>query len=252
VGTIAGVGVSAAAVAAFTIPSSAPIQQPISLPTTAPVVRTVMAGMLSNPDSGKLAEGLVSQSRMFSTGSLAIRAKAKEKSEQLGTLVFGQQVMATAEVSGDYRLIEVDGVAGWVLADKLVRENEELEGGISMAPCSRGSKIEAKLRSDTIKIYRSVCALFPGVNSYGGWRAGGRQFHKNGRALDIMLTPKKESKMGWQIAKYLTSHYREFNIDHVIFEQKIWTPSNQRWRKMADRGSLNANHYNHVHVAIKA
>jgi hypothetical protein len=211
-----------------------------------------MAGLLGDPDLGELAEGMVSQSRMFSTGSLAIRAKAKESSKQLGSLTFGQPVVATAEVSGDYRLVEADGVEGWVLDDKLVRENEELAGGISMAPCSRGSKIEAKLRSDTIKIYRSVCALFPGVNSYGGWRSGGRSFHKNGRALDIMLTPKKESKMGWQIAEYLTSHYREFNIDHVIFEQKIWTPRSPRWRKMADRGSLNANHYNHVHVAIKA
>ena len=50
------------------------------------------------------------------------------------------------------------------------------------------SRVRAAPRSkqapqDTVHIYRSVCALFPGVNSYGGWRAGGMAFHKNGRAV---------------------------------------------------------------------
>ena len=121
-----------------------------------------------------------------------------------------------------------------------------------MAPCPRGSAVEARLRTDTIRIYRSVCALFPGVNSYGGWRAGGLPFHKNGRAVDIMLTPRAESALGWRIAKYLVANAKTFNIDHIIFEQKIWTPRSPYWRHMADRGGTTANHYDHVHVAIRA
>jgi hypothetical protein len=97
-----------------------------------------------------------------------------------------------------------------------------------------------------------VCPLFPAVNSYGGWRAGGMQFHKNGRALDIMLTPGQESALGHRIANYLIAHAALFKIDHIIFEQHIWTPSTPHWRKMGDRGSLNANHFNHVHVAVVA
>jgi hypothetical protein len=58
--------------------------------------------------------------------------------------------------------------------------------------------------------------------------------------------------MGWRIAKYLTSHASTFHIDHVIFEQKIWTPSSPTWSHMADRGSVTANHFNHVHVAVRA
>ena len=140
----------------------------------------------------------------------------------------------------------------WLLATHLADETADLAEGITMAPCPRGSAVENKLRADTIKIYRSVCALFPDVNSYGGWRPGGRQFHKNGRALDIMLTPKKESALGWRIAKYLIANAKAFNIDHVIFEQQIGTPGTPRWRHMADRGSITASHFNHVHVAIKA
>ncbi|MBI5027849.1 MAG: hypothetical protein HZB48_03365, partial [Actinobacteria bacterium] len=124
--------------------------------------------------------------------------------------------------------------------------------GTTWNPCNRGSGVESRLRKDTVHIYRSVCALFPAVNSYGGWRAGGLPFHKNGRALDIMLTPRAESALGHRIANYLIKHAKVFNIDHIIFEQHIWTPGTPHWRKMADRGSLNANHFNHVHVAIRA
>jgi hypothetical protein len=251
-GTIAGVATTAAAVAAFAVPTSTATQTQAIIKAPAPaVVKKVMAGTLSNPVSKKVQNALQSQQVMYSTAQLTIRAKADADSEALGSVIFGEAVVATNEVEGDYRLVQAGDVEGWVLEENLIKENEELEGGISMQPCDRGSKIEAKLRSDTIKIYRSVCALFPDINSYGGWRAGGRSFHKNGRALDLMLTPKKESKLGWQITAYLISHYKEFNIDHIIFEQKIWTPSNQRWRKMADRGSTTANHYDHVHVAIK-
>jgi hypothetical protein len=108
------------------------------------------------------------------------------------------------------------------------------------------------LRKDTVHIYRSVCALFPAVNSYGGWRSGGLPFHKNGRAVDIMLTPGAESALGHRIANYLIAHAKDFNVDHIIFEQQIWTPSTPHWRHMADRGSITANHFNHVHVAIRA
>lgn len=189
----------------------------------------------------------------YTTGSLTVRAKADKSSKALGTLPVATEVAATAKVSGDYRQILFKDGLGWVLSRSLSDSlSAAVPSGTSMAPCSRGSAVENRLRKGTIFIYRSVCPLFPGVNSYGGWRAGGRQFHKTGRALDIMLTPGAESAMGWRIAKYLTAHASVFNIDHVIFEQKIWTPSKPTWTHMADRGSINENHFNHVHVAIRA
>lgn len=189
----------------------------------------------------------------YSTAALTVRAKADKSSEALGKLPAATEVAATAELDGDYRQVLFNDQLGWVLAKSLSDSlTAAVPSGTSMEPCSRGSAVENRLRKDTIFIYRSVCPLFPGVNSYGGWRAGGRQFHKAGRALDIMLTPGAESAMGWRIAKYLTSHAATFNIDHVIFEQKIWTPSKPTWTHMADRGSITENHFNHVHVAIRA
>lgn len=119
------------------------------------------------------------------------------------------------------------------------------------APCAIGSAVERGLRPDTIKIYRQACVRFPGIKSYGGVRADSMRFHPTGRALDMMLTPGKDSAMGWEIASFLVANASTFNVDHIIFEQKIWTPSNPTWRPMANRGSTTANHYDHVHVAVK-
>ncbi|MDR1768836.1 MAG: hypothetical protein LBR32_10535, partial [Propionibacteriaceae bacterium] len=210
----------------------------------------VLAGTLSEP--GGVEDELTAQTWLYATGETAVHAKADADSKTVATLTYGTKVLATADVDGEWRHIVYDDDDAWVLDSELTKETPELAAGITMAPCPRGSAVENKLRADTIKIYRTICPMFPEVNSYGGWRAGGRSFHKNGRALDIMITYKVESALGWRIANYLTAHAKEFNIDHVIFEQKIWTPSTPRWRKMADRGSITENHYNHVHVAVRA
>ncbi|PKQ32421.1 MAG: hypothetical protein CVT62_05275 [Actinobacteria bacterium HGW-Actinobacteria-2] len=190
-------------------------------------------------------------SRQYTEGSLNVRSEPAKDAELLGRVSAASQVEATSDIEGDYRKIVFEDGFGWVLADELSDSAEAaVPDGTSMAPCSRGSQVENKLRKTTIFIYRSVCPLFPDLNSVGGWRAGGRSFHKNGRALDLMLTPGDESALGWRITKYLIAHRAEFKIDHIIFEQKIWTPSSGRWKKMADRGSVTANHFNHVHVAV--
>lgn len=190
-------------------------------------------------------------SRQYTEGSLNVRSEPAKDAELLGRVSAASQVEATSDIEGDYRKIVFEDGFGWVLADELSDSAETaVPDGTSMAPCSRGSQVENKLRKTTIFIYRSVCPLFPDLNSVGGWRAGGRSFHKNGRALDLMLTPGDESALGWRITKYLIAHRAEFKIDHIIFEQKIWTPSSGRWKKMADRGSVTANHFNHVHVAV--
>lgn len=224
-------------------------------PTPTLSARALMADSLSAPVALKtdVTRAFASRTRLYSTGSLNVRAEADTSSTLLGSIARGTKVSATTTVQGKYRQIEFDDGFGWVLAASLSDEADSpVASGTTMAACSRGSKAEYRLRPKAVYIYRSVCEQFPEINSFGGWRAGGRQFHKNGRALDLMLTTHVESALGWRITKYLIAHYREFAIDHIIFEQKIWTPGNPHWRKMADRGSLNANHFNHVHVAVKA
>jgi hypothetical protein len=201
----------------------------------------------------KTAAPVMAVSLQYAEGSLNVRAKPDVKADLVGRLSVSSPVKATAEIDGDYRKIVFKDGFGWVLSDSLNDSDAiEVPEGTSMAPCSRGSAVENKLRKTTIFIYRSVCPLFPEINSIGGWRAGGMQFHKNGRALDLMLTPGVESALGHRIANYLIAHHDEFKIDHIIFEQKIWTPRSGQWSHMADRGSVTANHFNHVHVAVTA
>jgi hypothetical protein len=220
-------------------------------------VRALTADELAAPVAGAKAtkvasHALVSLSRLYTTGSLNVRGAAEVSGDLLGSLGAGVRVSATADVDGKYRRIEFNDGYGWVLAAHLSDAVPVEAAGTTWATCPRGSAVERKLRKDTVHIYRSVCALFPAVNSYGGWRAGGMPFHRNGRALDIMLTPGAESALGHRIANYLITHAKDFNVDHIIFEQHIWTPSTPHWRHMADRGSVTANHFNHVHVAIRA
>ncbi len=222
-------------------------------PATEPAA--LNAEVLAAPGLGpakSAAKALASQTPLFTKGALNVRKGPKETTALLGRLQLGVRVSATAEVDGDYRRIEFDTGYGWVLAAHLSDAAPIEAAGTTWEQCARGSSIEGRLRKDTVHIYRSVCALFPAVNSYGGWRSGGLPFHRNGRAVDIMLTPGAESALGWRIARYLVAHASVFNVDHIIFEQKIWTPSTPRWRSMADRGSVTANHFNHVHVAIRA
>nr|WP_300151549.1 SH3 domain-containing protein [Propionicimonas sp.] len=244
------------AVAMGAVPGQVPsVQLELAAALEQPAVRTLTADQLAAPatiTAKRAAKALVSHTPLYTTASVNVRKQASEKSDLLGQLQLGVRVSATAEIDGKYRKVEYDKGYGWVLEAELSDAAPIEAAGTTWAACSRGSAVERKLRKDTVHIYRSVCALFPAVNSYGGWRAGGLPFHKNGRALDIMLTPRAESALGHRIAKYLIAHAKVFNIDHIIFEQHIWTPSTPRWRKMADRGSLNANHFNHVHVAIRA
>jgi len=239
-----GPSLAAAAVEAAAAPAPEPVQ-------------ALTADQLAAPAAGvklskKSSVALLSLTRLYTTGTLNVRDAAKVSGKLLGSLDLGVRVSATGEVDGKYRQIEFEGGYGWVLADNLSDAAPVEAAGTTWDPCPRGSAVENRLRKDTIHIYRSVCALFPAVNSYGGWRSGGLPFHKNGRAVDIMLTPGAESALGWRIANYLIAHAKDFNVDHIIFEQRIWTPRSPHWRRMADRGSLNANHFNHVHVAIRA
>jgi hypothetical protein len=220
-------------------------------------VPTLTADQLAAPlaataRSKKAPLAWLSLSRLYTTGSVNVRDAAKASGERLGALETGARVSATSDVEGKYRKIEFGKGYGWVLESSLTDTIRVVAAGTTWTACPRGSGVESRLRKDTVHIYRSVCALFPAVNSYGGWRSGGMPFHRNGRAVDIMLTPGAESALGHRIANYLIKHAKDFNVDHIIFEQQIWTPSTPHWRHMANRGSITANHFNHVHVAIRA
>ena len=120
--------------------------------------------------------------------------------------------------------------------------------GISMAPCADGSAVEAGLTKDAIRVHRAVCAAFPSVIGWGGIRGSG-DYHGTGQALDIMIP---NSSVGQAIANWVRANAKALGVSEVIWAQHIWTVqrSSEGWRAMPDRGSVTANHYDHVHVSV--
>lgn len=119
---------------------------------------------------------------------------------------------------------------------------------VSSAPCRYGSSIESGLTSNAIKAYRAVCAAFPSITTYGGYRAEAGSYHATGQAVDIMVS----GDLGWAVATFLRNNAGALGVSEVIYAQRIWTVqrSGEGWRWMEDRGSTTQNHYDHVHVSV--
>jgi hypothetical protein len=91
-----------------------------------------------------------------------------------------------------------------------------------------------------------------------GCGVGARSEHKEGRALDWRMSVKKASqrKRVNTALTWITANNGEvalrLGIMYVIWNQHIWSVYYPElgWRKMADRGSVTANHKNHVHISL--
>ena len=83
--------------------------------------------------------------------------------------------------------------------------------------------------------------------------------HYEGRAVDIFVRPVNpaNNRRGWAVAQYLVAQADRLDIQHVIFDKRIWTSgrrSRQGWRDY-DPGSRAGNrvileHRDHVHVDV--
>ena len=83
--------------------------------------------------------------------------------------------------------------------------------------------------------------------------------HYDGRAIDIFVRPINEANnvRGWAIAYYLVAHADRLDIEHIIFDDLIWSSgrrSEKGWREY-DEGSLPGDkailqHRDHVHVDV--
>lgn len=114
------------------------------------------------------------------------------------------------------------------------------------------------LDSDAKRAGDLIISKFGNPYGVGGYRTGaGAQDHGTGNALDVMVSPggKRPNLIqrtrGNAIADWARSNAKELNVKYVIWEQQIWNPSvSNSWRKMANRGSITQNHYDHVHISF--
>lgn len=113
--------------------------------------------------------------------------------------------------------------------------------------CTNGSSVRG-VGANAAGVHRAVCARFPSITNYGGYRPGGGN-HTSGRAVDIMV----RGSLGWKVAKFVRANAGRLRATEVIYSRKIWTTqrAGEGWRWMSDRGSATANHYDHVHVTTR-
>ena len=115
--------------------------------------------------------------------------------------------------------------------------------------CAHGDGSSLGLTSQARIAFQAICARFPNVTSYGGWRPSSDD-HGAGQAIDIMISSSDE---GWEIANWLVANSSTYSVEYIIFEQRIWGSwapgAGFVW--MADRGSPTQNHYDHVHVTVR-
>jgi hypothetical protein len=182
----------------------------------------------------------------WTTDDLNIWTQPGDKAKQLGELESGTKVVATGRRAWGRTEIVLKGESRWVTDGYLSHDKPLGVGaGLSMEPCVHSG--ESGLTDNAVYVFRSVCAAFPQISTYGGWSNHGE--HSSGRAIDIMTS---DVTLGTAIAEFLRAHASELHLYDVIWRQHIWTPvrSSEGWRLMPSRGSATANHYDHVHVSV--
>lgn len=181
--------------------------------------------------------------RRWTTTELNIWSRPDERAAQLGVLdervrvrVTGRRLLGRVE-------IVVKGKARWVTLGYLADEKPPAEPSVGGA-CLNGTSVPSGVSSNIVAIHQAVCANFPEIGTYGTLRGDGE--HAQGIAMDIMVS----GDTGWQVAEFLRANSSSLGVSYVIHARQIWSVQRggEGWRAMADRGSVTANHYDHVHV----
>ena len=182
---------------------------------------------------------------LWTTAPLNLWTTPDDAAAKLGVVKEGKKVLITGrEAAGRVELV-VDGESVWVTSGYLAEDKPEPpepeEAGLGGA-CTNGTSVEGL--ANVLKVHEAVCAAFPEITSYGTYRSDGE--HAQGLAIDIMVS----GSAGWEVAEFVRANYQELGVSYIIYSQKIWSVdrASEGWRYMEDRGSVTANHYDHVHV----
>lgn len=185
----------------------------------------------------------------YAEAPLNVRKTPEADADVVTVLDFADKVRITDVTEGDYRQILYKDKLRWVTAEYLAKSKPKADSGaLSSAPCASGSGVEGGLGANAIAAHRAICARWPQISSYGGYRSGSAN-HSSGRALDVMVS----GSTGMAVANWARANAARLGITEVIHQQQIWTTqrAGDGWRGMSDRGSATANHYDHVHLSFR-
>jgi len=244
--------------------AAAPIAAPVTTPDTASryngISREVARPEIAAEDAlaveaaSKVAENPLLQptKTMYAKKALAIVEEPDTGADKVASLKAADKVTVTPRTSGKYRLVKFKGEGAWVLKAALQNSKPTADQMADSSAPAASRKVPTGsvlgLQPEAMVVYRAVMARWA-VKNVGGWRASSLSVHQLGRAIDFMTY--SNFSQGNAISAYVIAHAKEFNVDHIIYRQRIWTPYSPHWRGMANRGSATANHMDHVHVAVK-
>lgn len=182
--------------------------------------------------------------KLWTTAPLNLWTTPDDTASKIGVVQDGKRVLVTGRRAADRAEIVVDGKSRWVTAGYLSEEKpdpESAEIGLGGA-CTNGSSVSGQ--PNVLAVHQAVCAAFPEITSYGTYRSDGE--HAQGLAIDIMIS----GAAGWEVAEFVRANYAALGVSYIMYSQRIWSVerAGEGWRYVSDRGSVTANHYDHVHV----
>lgn len=166
----------------------------------------------------------------------------------------GSELNVTGKVENGRAQIVHNGAIRWVTAKYVsaTKPTDSTASSGSSTTLNRGYSSGLDLTNANVQaIVRDVWDRYPAITTMYGWRRDVTPDHPAGRAVDVMIPSYSSNQaLGWEIANYYRANASKYNINYIIFAQKIWSVqrNSEGWRWMSDRGSDNANHYNHVHI----
>lgn len=254
--------------------SGAPADETVVARTTAADLRSAFADYAASPRPAQLREELVSRSgsrsgteektklervtsrqavakaikkadtKLWTTAPLNLWTEPGEKAKKVGVLDEAEKVLVTGRSLYGRDEVVVDGKARWVTQGYLSDEKPAAVVAPAEASCTNGTSVPSGVSPNIVAVHRAVCANFPSITTYGTFRSDGE--HAQGIAVDIMVSP----DLGWQVAEFVRENYADLGVNYIIYFRRIWSVErgNEGWRAMEDRGSVTANHEDHVHV----
>lgn len=140
--------------------------------------------------------------------------------------------------------------AGPSLTCRYSGEKVEFEQERPSGMTPRTEKLKAGIENDFAET--SIGGYVPGGYDSGH---GEGSAHYEGRALDVFYRPVNEDnrRQGWLLAHWLIAHAPDYQIDVIIFDDKIWSTTypSMGWRHYdADPDNEILRHLDHVHVDV--
>jgi hypothetical protein len=188
----------------------------------------------------------------WTTAPLNIWTRPGEKARKTGLIDALTRVTVTGRTMRGRDELVIDGRSRWVtggyLAGRKPRPEPDAgdaaDGPAAGASCSNGTSVPSGVSSNIVAVHEAVCAAFPEITTYGTLRSDGE--HAQGIAVDIMVSGAR----GWQVAEFVRDNSAALGVSYAIHARNIWSVqrAGEGWRGMEDRGSVTANHYDHVHV----